>query len=465
MKEKNRIFPIGLILASLWFFFNPNISIVDILPDCIGCALILLALRRVDTIIPYFGDAQDSFRKLLYVTLSKIPALLILLTLSQERVSITLFSLSFAILELLFAIPAFSALFEGFFYLGQRFDCSAAISRSPVIPAPERLKRITLIFLSVKAAASTLPEFGFLFSYDPLTGTGFTMSVRLYLLLAGALAVAVLFFGILWLTFLRRYFSGIRDDAAFSVFNREVALLTRKKEYSRLRIGLPHFLFAAGAVLCVDPILDNVEVIPDALSMLAFLAAAFCLPIRKGKKERLLPIVFPAAGFVSTILFSTFRSAFYASYTDSDITRIGEAGAAYLPVMIFSALSEILFFLTVFFLLRALADFRADKLPAFCPKTDYEQRMHEREEREQAHRERVLLAFAGIAAVASFFRVFLTRFTERVSMNPGYGGGAVYLPVFGWFRTVQLVLSVILAVLAVNFCRDRTQELFREEPE
>ncbi len=459
MKEKNRIFPIGLILASLWFFFNPNISIVDILPDCLGCALILLALRRAASLVPHFDEAQEAFRRLFYVTLSKIPALVILLMLFSERVSITLFSLSFAILEILFAIPAFSALFKGFFYLGQRFGCQAAIVARPGLPAPERLKNLTLIFLTVKAVASTLPEFGFLFNYDPLDGTGFTMSTSLYLMLAGILAIAVLIFGILWLILLRRYLTGIREDPVFTSFGGGDDTLIRKKEHSRLRISLPFFLFAAGTVLCADPILDGAEIIPDALSSFFFLAAALSLLPEKDKRGKILLLVFPAAALVSNILYSVFRSAFYAGYTESDIIRIEEAETAYLPVCLFSAISEILFFLSVFFLIRGLAEFRRENLPAFSPKTPYEERLHEREEREEAHRDIVCLVLAGLTAASSFIRVFLLRFTQKVEMNPGYGGNAVYLPTFGWFRVIPLVLSVLLAILAVNLCRDRAKEL------
>ena len=182
MTKQKSIFPMGAMIAAFCILANPNISLVDILPDAIAYGLLLYSLRHVSTFAPYMGEAAAGFRKMLYISLLKIPALFIMLTMAMQRVTITVFSLSFAVLELIFLLPAIRNLFEGFFYLGARFGCEAAIRETP--RKPDAVLTMTYIFLSAKMAMSTLPEFMFLFEYDQLTGNGLYFTNAQYLFVA-----------------------------------------------------------------------------------------------------------------------------------------------------------------------------------------------------------------------------------------------------------------------------------------
>lgn len=463
MKAVKKLFPIGLMSVGLWFLFNPNISIIDPLPDAVGFLLFALALRRVATFVPYMQEAMEGFRKLFYVTLMKLPALFVMITLFNDRIAITLFSLSFAIVELIFLLPAFRNLFEGFSYLGQRFGCPTAITPTDTVKGPDSLCFLSYIFVAAKAVASTLPDFAFLFPYDPLTKEGTTISGASYLLIVAVLGLLVLLLGIFWLSYMRSYFRAIEEDPGLRTLSvpEGVSLANEK---NALLTSLPYLLFGAGVFFSLDLVIDNLLILPDYLSSAFFLAAAIYLVIKHPIKGRASLIV-SGGYFLSTILFSIFRSQFYGSFKESDIMspdgviRIPEAYAAYLPMLLGSFLQEALFFLSIFFLVRLLRDYEKEQLPLPAFKTKYEEEWHASRERSKRRVDLFIILLAAATALTTFTDMFLMRYTGQVEMNPSYEGGSVYAPVYGTFWVLPFTLSIALIVLSIATCRRRKNEL------
>ena len=66
---------VGLIISGLVFLFMPNFNIIDILPDFIGCALIMKGISKVQLVNLSLTESYEAFRKLLIVGLCKIPAM------------------------------------------------------------------------------------------------------------------------------------------------------------------------------------------------------------------------------------------------------------------------------------------------------------------------------------------------------------------------------------------------------
>ncbi len=463
MKAVNKLFPIGLMSVGLWFLFNPNISILDPLPDAVGYLLFCLALRRVAAFVPYMQEAMEGFRKLFYITLMKLPALFVMISLFNDRVAITLFSLSFAILELIFLFPAFRNLFEGFSYLGQRFGCPAAITPTETVKGPDSLCFLTYIFVAAKAVASTLPDFAFLFPYDPLTKEGTTISGASYLLIVAVLGLLVLLLGIFWLSYLRAYFRAIEADPGLSSLSvPEGTSLTDEK--NTLLVSLPYILFGAGVFFSIDPVIDNVLFLPDYLSAAFFLAAAICLVIKHPIKGR-ASLIASGGYFLSAILFSIFRAQFYGSFRESDIMspdgiiRIPEAYAAYLPMLLGSFLQEALFFLSVLFLVYLLKEYEKDQLPVPDFKTRYEKEWHAQREKSKRKVDLSIVLLAAATALATFVDMYLMRYTGQVEMGPNYEGGNVYAPVYGTFWVLPFSLSIVLIVLTLITCRRRKNEI------
>ncbi len=463
--QKRKLFPAIALSVGAWFLFNPNVSTVDVLPDFIGYLFILYALRHLVSFVPYMAGAADAFRKLFYITLIKLPALFIMLTLSSERVTITLFSLVFAILELIFLFPAFNNLFEGLFYLGERFDCPSALRAERVRGGVESLRVMTVTFVVVKAVLSTLPDFAFLPTYDPLTGKGFTVTTTQYVFLLAVAFFLCLIVGIVWLGYILPYFNALARDEGVKRLSSPYCEDLPQRESRRLRLSLPFFLFAAAVVLSVDLVFDNVLVPPAYLGAALFLALAILL-FFSVKKRRILTLSASAVYLATTILSLHYRTRFFASYSLADLIRFPadsyqnpEAEAAYLPILLLSALSEVLFLTCFIFHGLALRDFRR-KDDAVPTAETYEGRQWNAEQREEKKKNIVCLIFAVLNALISFAYTLLSQYNQRVDMQPGYGGTAFYIPMFAGFWILPLIFSVTLAVDTVLLASARTRQLW-----
>ncbi|MBQ2718491.1 MAG: hypothetical protein IJF73_00300 [Clostridia bacterium] len=465
--SKRKVFPAAALSVAACFLFNPNVSTVDVLPDFIGYLFILYALRHLVSFVPYMAAAADAFRKLFYITLLKLPALFLMLTLASERVTITLFSLVFAILELVFLYPAFQNLFEGLFYLGERFDCPAALRAERLRGGVDSIRTMTFLFITAKAVLSTLPDFAFLPSYDPLTGKGFTVTTTQYVFLLSIAFVLCLILGIVWLGYTLPYFNSLARDKGVKDLVSPYCEDLPQRESRRLRLSLPFFLFAAAVVFSVDLVFDNTPVPPTYLGAGLFLALAVLLFFTT-EKRRIPMLSVTASYFVTTILFTHFRSRFFATFTLADLTRFPmgyyqnpEAAAAYLPVLLLSALSELLFLACFILLGLALIDLGQKGKPTLSPDT-YEGRQQAREGQEERKKNVLCLVFAVLSALTSFAYTLLSQYNERVDMQPGYGGTAFYIPLFAGFWILPLVFSAALAVDTVLLASARTKRLWRE---
>ena len=131
MKQKKPSFYFPKILVALVFLLTPSISLIDPLPDFIGYLLLAHALSYAADAFPYFGDAKAGFTRMMWISLSKIPAALLMLMMwgtdNAQRSIVTVFSLCYAVLDLVFLMPALRSFMEGVFYLGNRYDCESAM--------------------------------------------------------------------------------------------------------------------------------------------------------------------------------------------------------------------------------------------------------------------------------------------------------------------------------------------------
>ena len=109
-KHINTVFPFGLICASLLFFFNPNVQLVDVLPDLFGYILLVKGLYYLADLNEAIGEARARFTKMYFVEVAKLIVFLMvfggLVSPQEQSTFILVATLSFGVIELLILIPA-----------------------------------------------------------------------------------------------------------------------------------------------------------------------------------------------------------------------------------------------------------------------------------------------------------------------------------------------------------------------
>ena len=457
MNSQKKIFPVGALIAGVFLLFNPNASLIDILPDCIAYALFLYALRHVATFVPYMQEASDGFRRLFYLSLIKLPALIVMLMLASQRVTITLFSFTFAVLELIFLFPAITNFFEGLFYMGQRFGCRAAIADERYHGGVSAVRTTTYAFFIVKMVLSTLPDFLLLFEYDPLSGSGFTVPMTQYAFVVGLACLLALAVGIVWLIYLLPYLGAIKEELDTLDVAPPDEQDPKSRESRRLRLSIPFFLFALGSCLTVDFVASNRSLLPDYLSAAAFLALAILLYLQK--KKEVLPALITSGGYlVLSVLYSVFRRSFYARFTESDLSMNAEAAYAYAPALALSLLSEVAFVAVFILLGKALYRFYKENELLEAPKNEYEAHLLQEEAATREKQNRLLLLIAVLTATASFLSNLLAYFKEPSEVNAWQ---RFFLPLFTSFWILPLVLSLLCGIAVSVILRGRTKDLYR----
>lgn len=109
---------IGYMIVGCIFLCNPFINIIDILPDFIGYFFILRALSELSDLERNIHNAQKRFQSAMWVSFVK--SLLICGFMIYDSTWYLILTFSFAILECMYLIPAFSDLFYGISYLEDR---------------------------------------------------------------------------------------------------------------------------------------------------------------------------------------------------------------------------------------------------------------------------------------------------------------------------------------------------------
>ncbi len=359
-----RLLPFGLLIAGMVFLFNPTVNLIDLLPDAIGYALLMLALRYTAEVLPHFDAARRGFRILFWINLAKIPAAILMLHIATdnptERTIITIFALAFAIVEWIFLIPALRALLEGFTYLGVREGIRSAITLCKSERALNATTVLTLIFFLVKGACTFLPEMVFVpteFRKGSITPSAFNPA-SLYLPLALLTALLVLLFGTVCLILIVIYLFGMKRDRDMKQLLLEKAELAAPSLCASADIRRKNlfFIFAvAGFFFAIDMPLNHVDVLPDyvaaALFFTAFLLADKSVFTLLGK------IFAPVYG-VCAILRAVFADRFFAEFEYYDVGGGRDAAIArYYPLLASYVLEAVLFLVTVILLILVFRAF------------------------------------------------------------------------------------------------------------
>ncbi len=347
-----------LIFVALIFLFNPNVNVIDILPDCVGYFIIVKLLTYPSDISPYFEEARATFLKLAFLNLIKIPAILVVIGSGVGRGDTTaLLSFGFAVGDVILGIMAVKYLFDALFYLGERTEASAilapfALSRRHTT-TPEAYRSLTILFICVKCAIATLPEF--LLLTEDTVGGGYTaVNLALYPMTVVLSQLLGWILGIIWLRRGIRYTKALLSENGFDIafgefYNGDLDQHFERK--FRLRSLLATFTIMSFASFLAFVIrFDNLgggHLIPICLFPLVFTYALFVSRnyFKNAKALLILGLLSSLIGLGETIL----SNLFFNKYTLEDIYYFDTAKALYFPLEILSLLTSL--FLIVFLVL------------------------------------------------------------------------------------------------------------------
>lgn len=458
-----RILPFGLLIAGMVFLFNPTVNLIDLLPDAIGYALLMLALRYTAEVFPHFDAARRGFRTLFWINVAKIPAASLMLNIAAgnptERTIITIFALAFAIVEWIFLIPALRALLEGFTYLGVREGIRSAIT----LCKSERFLDVTtvlvLIFFFFKGACTFLPEMVFVpteFRNGSITPSAFNPAT-LYMPLALLTALAVLAFGGVCLILVVIYLIGMKRDGAMKQLLEDKAAVVTPALRAGADVRRKNLFFIfllAGFFFAIDMPLNNVDVLPDYVAAALFFAAF--LMADKGKAALLGKIFAPIYG-VCAILRAVFANRFFALFDYYDVGGGRNAAIArYNPLLVAYVLEAVFFLVTVILLVRTLRAF-------VLRYTGKDLRPQDTEIRNEVHAE--LGRGCGILTVATLLYSILrpvsvhlrtivnTFYITSEQANEIVPEGIRHESKYAWLWILVLVAGAVLFVMALVTAR------------
>lgn len=318
---------IGLIIVGTIFLLNPNINIVDILPDFIGYIFIYRGLYRLADIDDRMYSAKKKAQWLLIVSLVKTGFILALPTSSDSDV--LLFTFCFAVIELLLCIPLFSEIFGGANYLCSRYDNEKALK------CESEAKFFTTLFIILKNTLPLIPELfalndGSEFNYDYYQNMRNTETLKRICIIGAFVLVlsCAIFMGMKFIS----YLNTLRNDREFisklEVFYRD-NVLSDTAMWARRYQNFILTMFATGIMFFNNFYLDTVPILPDSVGYIFFIVGALYLSRLgvNGFSTALFSIIGAAANALSNFYrlhcsnYGAF-SSYYREYYKTDFAVI-----------------------------------------------------------------------------------------------------------------------------------------------
>lgn len=448
----------ALLVFSLIFLVNPNISVIDPLPDFIACYILSRILLRAADTSPYFEEARLAIKRLGWLSFAKIAALFIIAIARGINTSdydiVALFSLVFAVGEIIISISAVKYLFQALFYLGERSDKTSLISKFSVFGKrktdPEVLQGLTYLFAVVKCVCYALP-YMLLLTRDPdSTAPSVARFYPLALLLT---VLLVLLIGTVWLVGAIKYSaltvgSGDFDAALDGMMSEETKYSFDKKRKVRAQRGVTA-LFAIASVFSLRIAFENyrsINLVPNLLIGVALFILAARLGNEKwAKRLKLSSLIFSACSLAAYL----FEIRFLRRFEYFELMSSKEAVSFYLPVEICGSIEFIAHTVMLVCLAGALRSFILANtgIPVESEKYRESDRAYHKS---LTVRTFVMVGLGILSGATRFLSIFINSEVQLLQLNPNdFSAEAIPAPLFPWFGLLTLATAV--AYIAYSF--------------
>ena len=363
---------LGYIIAAAFFLFNPDIVIIDLIPDVFGYLLLILGISEFAELNEKIKDAKSYFIKAAVCNLIKFGLIFVLfgfVTPQERPVSMLLFVFVMNLFDLIYLVPGYINLFGGLVYLGERLDGDFVLKRKVYLPRKmpeglsakkqrafqrkeilrkwrcekslsktEKIRKATLIFVFFKAVSPVLPEFTSLLNYEYSDSlVNYYNFIGLYRVFS---VMIMLIVGAVWLVRFVRYFSGVKRDSVFmsalkEKYNAEV--LPNRIYFTKRFVWRERILFACAAFFCVNLYFDTYNILPNIIAAVLFAIASF--GIRRYTSKWKYCFVSSALLGVASVIAENKRNIFNSEFIYEQIMRNPDAYDAW-EELLYSSYAE-----------------------------------------------------------------------------------------------------------------------------
>lgn len=457
------------------FIFNPDIAIIDILPDFIGYILILIPLARLRDVEDTFDEARKMFFVAVLVSVGKYIALLLSFgSIGQSEggsaSSLMMFSLIFAVLDIVFVARAFLTLFSAIDKCGERAASNAVVgSRTKTKNGKtyrskktytDKIKISTSVFIVIKALCYAVPEFSTMSShgYDE-TKLDWSKFTSLFRVFGVAIALA---FGVIWFVNVIAYFSRIFKDRDFISFLDGEYKLAGEKYKTRFILrdcSALGIVVSIAAFLAADIFLDGrkLNILTDMIPAVVMLAAFLCLG-RLFKYNKRLSRLFPislCAWFITSCAKDVLRYIFFDKYTMYVYEKNPGAYTLYTAFEAVSVLDAAVFCLVVFMICGIIDYINNEYAVSRLSREDESIARMKENERREYHKSyvRPIKWMAVVSSVASAAAPFINTLTtlkipDTDKKYKSFEYIVVSISSSYWF--IDLCITVVLAILVAR---------------
>ena len=448
LKKKNNI-SFGIFALAFVFLFNPCVSILDPLPDLIGYIILSLALSKIAMISETLYDARRAFERLAIIDAGKIIAVFWVFGIdvggSERNIALLLWSFVFGVLEVIFAIPAYLKLFEGFSTLGNFYTNTAIHGRkgNKKRGYTDFIKCFSLFFIVFKAVLTCLPEITALASSTYNESSRFIELYRYIRVIRGFCIIPVLIVGSIWLISIIKYFVRISKDKAFvNDLNNEYQKkkITKTGAFVIKDVKIATVFMVIASVFCIDFNLDGINILPDLVVVISLGLALFYFS-RVAKIKKKFAVVTFVLFAVATVFEDYIRYYFADNYYYNAINKNGEAFGVYLATVIAVAVEGIILIFVYLAMSKALKN-------VVFEHTGY---VRGKEIESEAERKQilavqkclnknfsVLVDFALLCALAETFASLYGAFYAFLNKN------------FGWMTLITTACGLLLVGMTVK---------------
>lgn len=417
------------------FFFNPEFSNLDILPDFIGYALIMLALSRQAYINENAQDAYDSARIMLIISIAKTVSLALV---SAEDVTMSLLlSFTFLIVELIFGIPFVLKLFNylsGIALSGMNGIWAEKTNKYAYFTIGIMIARLTLAMLP-DLTALTINNGVDTDALPLLTGFRPTLFI-----VSGAISlVACTVWLVLIEIFIVRLVNKSVREKCLEDYKQQLSTNTSLFEARNSMVVMLMFVFAS--VFAFDFRYMQYVVTPDFL--LTFIAIiGFTVMLIKGYQRISFQFIAFCVTFVGQVVFTVLEIVAAMNYYNKfSLEQIGEMGAQglYDKISIFAGISSIFSIASVFLFVWLVNKCGRNTLVAkkeLFQGCDFSYQLEEYDKKTKIN---LILtsAFAIISGIVYFLRVYMLPQNQDL----------IFL---GYITELALIVVLIKSILFVS---------------